>query len=95
MQTFEYTEKQLASAMRTHGFTAEDLDRKVELARAQAAAYVWGRQDAGESAKDTGYSIDFGNHWAEVTLAFYTGETGSKPSMELGYRAWRSANKAA
>lgn len=36
----------------------------VEIAQAQAISYVWGRQDAGEDMKDTGFSIDFGRAYA-------------------------------
>lgn len=45
-------------------FSERPESRAEALARVSAMAYVWGRQDAGESARDTGYSDTFGRVYA-------------------------------
>lgn len=69
--------------------TADPYSQAVEIARAQAAAYVWGRQDAGESNRDTGYSLDFGNAYAERKRAYLEGSTGYLPNLETAYLDWK------
>jgi hypothetical protein len=61
----------------------------LDIARAQAAGYVWGRQDAGESDRDTGYSIDFANWYAEQKRAYLEEETHSLPNLQSAYEEWR------
>jgi len=62
---------------------------EIEIARAQATAYVWGRQDAGEAEKDTGFSLDFGRHYAELKRAYLEGKSGYLPNIQGAYESWR------
>jgi hypothetical protein len=71
--------------------TAEE--HAVDIARATGAAYVWGRQDAGESPRDTGYSITFAEHFAELKAAFLREETSMMPNVETAFVAWRDSQK--
>jgi hypothetical protein len=66
-----------------------DFSQSVQIARAQAAAYVWGRQDAGDSAKDTGYSLDFGNWYADRKRAYLEEKTHFLPSIQDAYAEWQ------
>jgi hypothetical protein len=91
-----FTEQELAHAMFSHGLSQTGLATKVEIAGAQATAYVWGRQDAGESAHDTRYSLDFGKYYAEKTRGFYGGTDGPGLSnIEGEYLRWRAAQEVA
>ena len=63
----------------------------VEIARAQGAAYVWGRQDAGE--RETGYSVDFSEAWAERVRQAETGETAGRPDIRTFYEHWRDTGR--
>jgi len=65
----------------------------VEIAQAQAASYVWGRQDAGESASDTGYSIEFAAAFAERRRQYDAGESGFMPNLERAFTMWRDTRK--
>lgn len=73
----------------------QDIERALEIARAAACAYVWGRQDAGESSRDTGYSMEFGEHYAARKRAYLTGESGYLPNIETCFIEWRDANNTA
>jgi hypothetical protein len=79
--------------------TAEQPDSRhkhaLDIARAQAAAYVWGRQDAGESDRDTGYSIDFANWWAARKLAYLEQQAHFLPNLESAFLEWRRQQPAA
>ena len=68
---------------------------RVNVAKAQATAYVWGRQDAGESDRDTGYSIDFGNAYAERVRLFVTEGTHFLPNIQSAFIEWRDTGKIA
>ena len=59
-----------------------------EIAAAQAAAYVWGRQDAGE-AGNTGYSLDFADAFEARRRAFDRQETCFLPNLENAFTQWR------
>lgn len=72
----------------------QDHRHTLDIARAQATAYVWGRQDAGESDRDTGYSLDFGHYYAARKAAYLQGETGYMPNMETAYLDWRQEQEA-
>lgn len=61
----------------------------VDIARAQATAYVWGRQDAGESLRDTGYSIDFGEAYAEHVRQYNEGKIGMRMNIQSAFNNWR------
>lgn len=63
--------------------------RAVEDATAQATAYVWGRQDAGESARDTGYSIDFGAAYGRRRHLYECQATGFMPNIASAFEQWR------
>lgn len=56
--------------------------------RIAAAAYVWGRQDAGDSPRDTGYSIDFANWYADMAADYEAGRIGMLPSIQEAYGRW-------
>lgn len=65
----------------------------VEVARAQATGYVWGRQDAGESGRDTGYSLDFGEAYAAVKRAYVTEQRHSCPPIQSAFNEWRESRR--
>lgn len=66
---------------------------RVNTAQAQATAYVWGRQDAGESAHDTGYSIDFGNVYAARMKKYVTEGTHFMPNIQAAFVEWRDTGE--
>lgn len=75
--------------------TSEELhaaraERQAEIARAQGVAYVWGRQDAGESPRDTGYSVAFGEAYGEHVRAFEEGRTHFRMCHERFFEEWRT-----
>ena len=87
-----FTDQELAHAMFCHALSPAGLERKIDIAGAQATSYVWGRQDAGE-AGSTGYSLDFGRHYAERVRAFYGGTAGpGLGNIEREYLAWRDVH---
>jgi hypothetical protein len=63
--------------------------RHAEMARGQAMAYIWGRQDAGESARDTGYSGVFG---AVYAVADYL-TNGYADSIQSAYHEWHATGR--
>lgn len=69
----------------------------VEYARGQATAYVWGRQDAGESVKDTGYSVEFGEAYAERKRKYETPNNGvgMMPNIQAAFEEWRDTGTIA
>ena len=67
----------------------------VEVARAQAAAYVWGRQDAGESGRDTGYPIAFGEAFTKRKRAYLEEKTCLLPNIERAFTKWRDTGSIA
>jgi hypothetical protein len=71
----------------------ESRKHALDIARAQATAYVWGRQDAGESERDTGYSLDFGTAYVERKRAYLEGETGFMPNIETAFLEWRNSTR--
>ena len=70
-------------------------EQVIEIAKCQATAYVWGRQDAGESSRDTGYSLDFGQHYAELKRSYLEGKSGYLPSIETAFTKWRDSRTEA
>jgi len=63
----------------------------VDIAYAQALAYVWGRQDAGEPFG--GYSIDFADAYRDRQRMCDNGSTCLMPSLERAYNEWRDTRK--
>lgn len=61
----------------------------VEIARAQAMAYVWGRQDAGESERDTGFSMAFAAAVAMVRELYETERTWCHRPLQDQFPEWR------
>jgi hypothetical protein len=53
------------------------------------AAYIWGRQDAGNSGKDTGYSFTFGTVYAMAQ--HITG--GYAGPLQAAYHEWRETGR--
>lgn len=72
--------------------TASD-ERTVDFFRGQATAYVWGRQDAGEDARDTGYSIDFGYAYGIHAARYALGEIGCRTNFERAFREFKSTGE--
>jgi hypothetical protein len=66
-------------------------------AHAQAMAYVWGRQDAGEGEKDTQVSQDFAAAFAERARAYAEGESGVgfMPNLQSAWETWKRTGKVA
>lgn len=60
----------------------------VEFSEAQAMAYVWGRQDAGESGKDTGESIEFGRAYAMHEARYQADMIGCRHSIRDAFERW-------
>lgn len=50
--------------------------------------YVWGRQDAGESVKDTGVSRLFGAAYAAHVYRYRSGDHCSMSPVQDAYEAW-------
>lgn len=73
----------------SEGVTGTARARHAEMSRAQAMAYVWGRQDAGESARDTGYSGVFG---AVYAVADYI-TNGYADSIQSAYHEWHETGR--
>lgn len=63
--------------------------RRAETHRLQAMAYVWGRQDAGESTHDSGYSHAFG---AVYALADYLSD-GYAGNLIGAHHEWRETGR--
>lgn len=63
----------------------------VEVAQAQATGYVWGRQDAGESGRDTGYSLDFGKAYGAAKLEYVTERRFMLPPIQAAFNEWRES----
>jgi hypothetical protein len=66
-----------------------------QIAHAQAAAYVWGRQDAGQNARDTGDSLAFAAAFEERRRAFDQGRSVFMPSLQSAFREWRETGEIA
>jgi hypothetical protein len=75
--------------------STEQHKHQLDIARAQGSAYVWGRQDAGESPRDTGYSIDFANWYADRKRAYLEEQTGFLPSLQDCYAEWQEIRQPA
>jgi hypothetical protein len=60
----------------------------VECLRAQSIGYVWGRQDAGESPKDTGASTDFGYVYGLHCARYSRGVSGFRKTVRDVFEAW-------
>jgi len=63
---------------------------KTDEARAMGMAYVWGRQDAGESERDTGFSIHFGEAYALRAEAYNTERTWSMIPLQSAWDEWQA-----
>lgn len=61
----------------------------VEILEAQAVSYVWGRQDAGESVRDTGWSTDFGHAYGLHAARFAASEICYRMNIERAFLRWR------
>lgn len=66
---------------------------RTEEARGQAAAYVWGRQDAGEGARDTGFSWLFANAYAMRQEAYNTQATWHMIPLQDAWREWHATGR--
>jgi hypothetical protein len=62
----------------------------VDTLRAQATAYVWGRQDAGEGDRDTGISHEFADVYGRHAAAFTLELVGFRRNIQDAYDRWRS-----
>lgn len=63
---------------------------EVEMLQAQATAYVWGRQDAGEDPNDTGYSIDFGRTYAMHSCWHESGQLCYRRNIQDAFLRFRA-----
>jgi hypothetical protein len=70
---------------------AEEKRKGIETAYAQAMAYVWGRQDAGESTKDTAYSLAFAAAFATRKHAYLTEQVWTMPNLHDAFVEWRES----
>jgi hypothetical protein len=66
---------------------------RVEIATAQATSYVWGRQDAGESEHDTGYSVEFGRVYGNHVRAYLREQIGVKYNIASAFDLWRKTGQ--
>jgi hypothetical protein len=64
------------------------INRDVELAAYQATGYVWGRQDAGESTKDTLRSIEFGRAYGARKRAYLEERAWFMPNIRDAFEEW-------
>lgn len=53
-------------------------------------AYVWGRQDAGESVRDTGSSLLFADAYAARQEAYNTERTWSMIPLQRAWEEWHA-----
>lgn len=63
--------------------------RRAETHRLQGMAYVWGRQDAGESTRDSGFSHTFG---AAYALADYV-TNGYAGNLQGAHHEWHDTGR--
>lgn len=54
--------------------------------------YVWGRQDAGESAHDTDAAIAFGAAYGRHTYRYRIGHHYCTTNIARAYDAWRTGD---
>jgi hypothetical protein len=66
-----------------------------QIAHAQAAAYVWGRQDAGQSSRDTGDSLAFAEVYEQRRRDFGQGRSAFMPSLQPAFQEWRETGEIA
>jgi hypothetical protein len=66
-----------------------------QIAHAQAAAYVWGRQDAGQSSRDTGDSLAFAEAYEQRRRDFGQGRSAFMPSLQSAFQEWRETGEIA
>jgi len=59
-----------------------------DIARAEALGYVWGRQDAGESERDTGYSWWFAEAYVLRCDAFDRQLTWHGVPLQTAWAEW-------
>lgn len=64
--------------------------REIAIKRGMAMAYVWGRQDAGDSQRDTGYSQAFASVYALANRL-----TGGYPGgpLQAMYHEWTDTGR--
>lgn len=62
---------------------------EVMMLRYQAIGYVWGWQDAGESIKDTGSSIDFGDAYWGHALDYAEEKSCFRINVPDAFKLWR------
>ena len=65
-----------------------DITREVDLARARATGYAWGRQDQGDTG-DTSSSLVFADTYAEYTKAFRSEQVSFLPNIRDAYETWK------
>lgn len=68
----------------------ESVRKQVEILAAQATGYVWGRQDAGESARDTGYSADFGYAYGIHAAEYALGLSSSRRNIQDAFNRFKA-----
>ena len=64
-------------------------------AHALAMGYVWGRQDAGDGAKDTQQATDFAADYAARQQQYNDGTSGVgfMPNVQAAFETWRRTGK--
>lgn len=60
----------------------------VTILESQAVSYVWGRQDAGESARDTGYSIEFGRAYGMHAARYEAQKVCYRNNIQTAFERW-------
>jgi hypothetical protein len=61
----------------------------VDFSHGQGVAYVWGRQDAGESPKDTGESTEFGNAYGLHAARYAAQLISFRRNIRDAFERWR------
>lgn len=62
------------------------------IAEHKAMTYVWGRQDAGESERDTDVAIAFGAAYGRHAYRYRIGDHHCMNNIAWAYDAWRTGD---
>lgn len=68
-------------------------DIHAQISRAQATAYVWGRQDAGDGEFNCAPSLAFGEAFKAVSMLYLNEAIWSKPSIQGAFVEWRTTGR--
>lgn len=71
----------------------KDIEARVELAGSYAMTYVWGRQDAGESPRDSGEASRFSTDYAQHVRDYHEERRHSMLSLRNAYELWRATGR--